>query len=577
MIALSYYVVPRSIDEYGVALWTFRGNGDGTFQPGVRQSLFQSAVYSGVPSLAVGDLNGDGKPDVAILLGFAVPYLIALGNGDGTLTVLPDAALQQGGSSQPNSVALADFNGDGKLDLVIGPLFNPFNQSGVGVAIGNGDGTFQPPVLYSALIGYFAGAGQIAVGDVNGDGIPDIVTSGGSILFGDGKGSFPSRRDYASNASGAVMLGDFDGDGKVEIIVGNGNPALLSGNLASSTLTVLFGQGGGAFTTSPVAGEGQILGYSGPISTAANFDGDGVPDLALLDIQSLTVLKGKGNGEFSSVFRYGFAISYLYPVSLAVADFNRDGKPDIAVLLEDPGSQGQVQIFSGNGDGTLAAGVALPVPVAIVGEGSFIAAADFNGDGIADLVATAVGGVWVWLGKSDGTFSSPASYAFPGAFLWSLALGDFNRDGKTDIAVADSTDGNITILLGKGDGTFSPGTVIPVSVPDGAGGLVLGPANLVAGDFNGDRALDLAVTLWDRQTNNRGIAILAGKGDGTFQPPVIDPEQAGGIAIADINGDKIPDLIVGDALQGTVVRIGNGDGTFQAAISILSSPLGGFF
>ncbi len=310
---------------------------------------------------------------------------------------------------------------------------------------------------------------------------------------------------------------------------------------------------------------------NGPSIAIADFDGDGVPDLAVAE--PLTILKGKGDGEFSSVFSYGFAAG-MYPLSLAVADFNRDGKPDVAVLLF-TNLQGQIQIFTGNGDGTLTAGVVLPVPATMATVG-VIAAADFNGDGIIDLAATAQSGVWVWLGKGDGTFSSPTSYTFPGALLSSLALGDFNRDGKTDIAVADESDGNITILPGKGDGTFSPGTVIPVSVPYGAAGLVLGPGNLVAGDFNGDNALDLAVTLINPAVCGGGIAILAGKGDGTFQSPAIDPEHAVAIAIADINGDKIPDLVVADYFQGTVVRIGNGDGTFQPATLVFSTQLQGF-
>ncbi len=243
LLALSSYTVNVfGIATTGVALWTFLGNGDGTFQPGVRQGLYRGPFCCGVASLAVGDLNGDGKPDVAILLGFESPYLIALGNGDGTFTLLSAAALQQANSNPPpNSVALADFNGDGKLDLVMGP-FSTFDQIGVGVAMGNGDGTFQPPVLFSART--TPARGQIAVRDVNGDGIPDIVTGAGSILLGDGKGGFPTRRDYALNANGSVILGDFDGDGNVDIIVGNGSPGFLSGNSTYSTLRFSLARAG---------------------------------------------------------------------------------------------------------------------------------------------------------------------------------------------------------------------------------------------------------------------------------------------------------------------------------------------
>ena len=125
---------------------------------------------------------------------------IALGKGDGTFTALPNGALPGLGSDSNidlSSIAAADLNGDGKADLVLGPIqsFNPY-VNGVAVAIGNGDGTFQPPIIFSARLNAPGiGANQIALGDVNGDLIPDIVTAAGTILLGDGKGGFPSRRD----------------------------------------------------------------------------------------------------------------------------------------------------------------------------------------------------------------------------------------------------------------------------------------------------------------------------------------------------------------------------------------------
>jgi hypothetical protein len=217
---------------------------------------------------------------------------------------------------------------------------------------------------------------------------------------------------------------------------------------------------------------------------AADFDGDGIPDLADTSLapESLTILKGAGDGNFAQAFRYAFPD--LVPVSLATGDFNRDGKQDVAALVQIPSgvsSQGEVQIFLGNGDGTLQPPMSLALQAV---NPTFLAVADLNGDGILDLAATAEGGVWAWLGKGDGSFSGPVVYSIAGATLPSLVIGDFNGDGRPDLAVANQSGQNIAIFIGKGDGTFRAGGAIPVSVPP-----PLGPTNLIAADFNGDGIL----------------------------------------------------------------------------------------
>ena len=576
-------------------LWVFAGNGDGTFQTGVGSLLPGNFFKLGYTSFVAADLNGDGKPDLA-LTGASGVTTIAIGKGDGTFTFLPASAVASLPTAKlpfdptpgSGSIAAADLNGDGKLDLAFGPFSMGDASTGVVVAMGNGDGTFRTPAFFPAqFTAHAVGANQIALGDVNQDGIPDIVTSGGTpaafgvtILFGDGKGGFSTRRDYDlngyyANGAGAVNLFDFDGDGIVDIALGNGSADFLSYNLNYPGLTVLFGKGGGAFVGAPIvnSGSGSSSATSQAIATA-DFNGDGIPDLAdaWLVPESLTILKGSGDGNLAPSFRYTFP--NLIPVSLATGDFNRDGKQDVAALVEIPmgvSSQGEVQIFLGNGDGTLKT----PTPLAFAGVNpTFLAAADLNGDGIPDLAATAQGGVWIWLGKGDGTFSEPVVYSIAGATLTSLAIGDFNGDGRPDLAVANQSGQNIAILIGKGDGTFSGGSTIPVSVPLPAGGVPqppLGPTSLVVADFNGDGALDLAATMHNAANSGSAIAVLLGKGDGTFQSPTIDPELAVTLAAADINGDKIPDLVVGDESLGTVVRLGIGDGTFLQGTPVISS------
>ena len=231
-------------------------------------------------------------------------------------------------------------------------------------------------------------------------------------------------------------------------------------------MTVLFGQGGGSFAGAPVADAGPESSPNVEQSIAtADFDGDGIPDLAFADFEqeSLTILKGAGNGDFSPVFHYAFPTSStanILPVSIAAADFNRDGKPDVAALVDaaPAAMQGAVQIFLGNGDGTLQAPLSFPLPAANM---SFIAAADLNGDGIPDLAATAQA-EFGSAGKGDGHLrvydlrNSRRNFGL--ARLWR-----FQSRWKLDVAIANQSAGAVEILLGRGDGTFIAGSVTPVS------------------------------------------------------------------------------------------------------------------
>ena len=204
------------------------------------------------------------------------------------------------------------------------------------------------------------------------------------------------------------MLADFDGDGKTDIIFGTGNAAFLSGSVSYPSLTVLFGSGGGAFVGAPVSNAGltygELQGYDYQSIATADFNGDGIPDLALADSgnQFVSILLGQGNGQFSQGFTKSFADSGGVPVALAAADFNHDGKPDLAVLVSTSNGEGEVQVYPGLGDGTLGSPFIVPVPAEYV---NFVAAPDVNGDGIPDLVVTANSALLVWLGKGDGTFS----------------------------------------------------------------------------------------------------------------------------------------------------------------------------
>ncbi|MGB9455823.1 MAG: FG-GAP-like repeat-containing protein [Bryobacteraceae bacterium] len=587
LIAITQIPNGTTTDEGTPGIWVFFGNGDGTFQPGKRQALNVTAYMYGTTSFAVGDLNNDGKLDLVISLLADLTIVVALGNGDGTFTELPQPD-QFNYANGP--VALADLNGDGKLDLILAPsLVYQYVDAGVNVALGNGDGTFLPATYFDAL--NVPGYATVAVGDINGDGIPDIVTAGGTILFGDGNGGFPTREDYIIDGSGSVMLADFDGDGKMDIIVGTGNPTFLSGigkptyPFIIPTAAVLFGQGEATFLAAPVVRTGV-----NPLIAAADFDGDGIPDMAVADaFGNLTILKGKGNGEFSPVFVYNSPAN-VFPSTLAVADFNRDGKPDVAMFV----ANSDVLVFLGKGDGTFAAPLVVPFPAATYyGPGSdYLGVVDLNGDGIPDLVVSAGGAVWTALGKGDGTFTAPVLSPIsltaqnpvlgPGYYLGPygpLAFGDFNGDGKVDIVVATTGPPGqcgITLLLGKGDGTFVQGSSTALLVPKAE--FFESLSSIVAVDLNRDGRLDLAATVAG-EINSLGTATLIGNGDGTFQTPTVLPVNATSVAAADMNGDGIPDLVLSGAPSPyteypTVILFGNGDGTFQPATQISSNASG---
>jgi uncharacterized protein (TIGR03437 family) len=585
-------------------VWSFAGNGDGTFQTGKRQVLI-SGVQPTRQTISIGDLNGDHIPDIVL----AAPGLdldVFLGNGDGSFQT---KALPVGSSStcaDPASAAIADLNGDGKSDLVLGSCDN---QATVAIALGNGDGTFQTPTVYPALYpGYPVGsAAMVAVGDLNGDGTPDIVTAGGTILFGDGKGGVASRADYEPNLAGAslgdflstgagpiligtsVMLGDFDGDGKTDILFGLGNAGYLSGNANSPALSVLFGSGSGVFTGAPVSAvpiPSSAFTYSGPLPPpvgaliAADYNGDGNPDIASVTFSQtsdnggnvqLTVLRGLRDGQFSSGTTQTFPHAGAFLLRAAVSgDFNHDGKLDLAVALSDYPTGGEIQIYPGKGDGTF--GAPLITPLTIDNPLS-IAAADLNGDGVPDVLLVGDSAAAVLMGKGDGTFSAPAT--IPGVGNAAI-LGDFNGDGKPDIAITGETSLSVSILLGKGDGTFSNAILTPL--PSAAVGY---PGQIVSADFNTDGKLDLAVSLGSRAAapGVQNVAILLGKGDGTFGAPYLTQTGTEALAVADCNGDKIPDLIgivrpsvAPPTPSGALsVRLGNGDGTFQPDGVVLGS------
>jgi hypothetical protein len=356
------------------------------------------------------------------------------------------------------------------------------NNSVVGTAIAAPSGTGPFFLNTSNTAGGNLG-GTIVAGDFNGDGNLDIALGVSSlsttvvILLGDGKGNFaPVTSNPITVAGTPLLVQDFNGDGI---------PDLLLSSLTNGTVTVLLGNGDGTFRTAAVSPISTNYGTS-PVATA-DFNGDGIPDLAIAGGYYLVVLLGKGDGTFTEVP----TTSSISPAdlfnSIVVGDYNGDGIPDLAIV--DTFDE-NLLVFLGNGDGTFKTGSTTTISTTSAGSPVTLTTGDFNGDGKPDLAVPiyGTGEVAVFLGNGDGTFhagtGSPISL---GQWTSRIAVGDFNGDGVADLLVGAQTSGqDLFILLGKGDGTFVQASI-------GSSGLPC-CLNTVLGDFNGDGVTDIAAS-----------------------------------------------------------------------------------
>ena len=539
-------------------------------------SVSVSTTAPGVASqvVAFGDFTGTGLPGAAFTATptpqSKVSVGVIMGGAAGLTTyTVPDGAA---------TVATADFNHDGKVDLAVvytGSFTNSGQTAGgVAILMGNGDGTFQNAVSYPAG----GNALQETIADLNGDGKLDIAVAADSgsitVLFGNGDGTFhagPVITAGLGQGPVSVIAADFNGDNKLDLASAN----------EDGTVSILLGNGDGTFKAPQNVKAASDCVYL----AAADLNKDGKLDLVVTNLNPglVAVLKGNGDGTFGAPAVYNATFG---PTGVIITDFNHDGKMDIVIgagspdiIAPDFGS-GDVEVLLGNGDGTFQGGALIPAAV----RPTSIVAGDLNNDGKPDLVVANQGSdsLTILLGQGGGAFTAAAPFTLTSqggnsVGPSSVALADLNGDNKIDLAFADSAAGNVAIALGSGNGSFGA----PTYVTTGNGSVAV-----AAGDLNGDGKPDLVVanqgnlTSSFNGTDTGSVSVLLNDGGGAFRPAtnITTGVQPGLVVLQDVNGDgKLDAVVLNLGLTqgysqppnagGVTVLIGNGDGTFQKGLN----------
>ena len=543
--------------------WAF-GHGDGTFFNTASLNLGNAPG-----GLAVGDVNRDGRVDAVVVNPAGGGIWVALNSGSAFAT--PSAYST---AASPRFVALADVNGDGALDAIV------THAAGELVFLaGGGDGTFASPVVSTV-----GGAGPIDAVDADGDGHLDVVTTAGAtalVAQGHGDGTFSATAAQATHSAplNNVAVGDINRDGQPDV-VGAGRTGLSFVLLNAQPRPLQH-----RLWTPHLLPASATHGFAVP----CDLNEDGRQDLLTFAYGAtpgqLYYFAGDGNGGFAAPVTYAVEAQ---PEAVQVTDFNGDGHADVAVSSA---LTGTILVFTGDGHGNLRL---TSTPFAGGGAAGF-AVGDIDGDGLPDMAValSTENGLAVLLNQGSGLFTTLLPVAVPGGPI-DVAVGDVNNDGLLDVAVANNYTKNVSVYLGDGTGALSlhgkSSSVIGSGIGlvdinhDGNLDLITSIGAILAlGDGQGNfsfiaqvgRSSPFGMADFDRDGNidfyggtpangiGPGGLIAMGDGLGHFNVVSIaaDSPTQGPAATPDVNNDGYPDLVQ-PVNGGFYVIINDGTGVF---------------
>ena len=485
------------------------------------------AVQSNSGGLAAGDVNGDGKLDLVRANILAAQIQVHLGDGAGCLSASTNTDVLNAG--RPGFVALGDLNKDGKLDIVAGAT----------VLLNNGSGAFGPPFAFGlGSLGADPGANTV-IADFDGDSNLDIASaSSGSagILFGDGAGGFRFAVGPAGRGAFGLAHGDFNNDSKLDVV------AMSSGNFV-----VMLGDGTGKLVASSIIPLPNSSSFIGPV--ISDFNGDTKLDVAVLDdshngpggLPRFNVALGNGLGGFGSIVSTSFDASQ--PAALSGGDLNGDGKMDLVTVNRGGGNNNEGSISIGLSDGAGHFTMQPNVSARSASNPVAVAFADFNKDGKMDIASPSGFGFSILLGNGNGGFAPRTHITTANA--GSIRTTDLNGDGNADLVmVSEENNGKTSVVLGDGLGGFTA----PLQFSLGTGSdLTVADFN---NDGKADFAVAISQQDPFPSPIRSNITVLFGNGAGGFGSPVnfVTERTASRIIAADLNGDQRPDLITANQL-----------------------------
>ena len=509
----------------------------------------------GMPNgIVAGNFTKSGNVDLAVTDGSTGSIHILTGDGTGNFTMSSSATVQ----SKPTGIVAGDFNKDGATDLAV------LNSGSGTVSILNGNNSGAFAVIRTLTVGPATGTGSsyLLALDINGDGALDLLTGNTmqnevAVLMGHGNGNFAAVENYAvPNGPAYVAPIDFNRDGKPDLAVTQSTGGTVSVLINNTLPTPIHGSLNFVAPRLPDGGDGNMADGV----AVADFNHDGYPDVAVsyLEDNAIRVLSGKGGGHFGTATEYPVG---QQPYSIAAGDLNNDGYADLVTVNTSLNSKpGTISVLMNNGGGS---GTFASAQTYSVGWLPYQAAiGDLNGDGIPDLAVTNYGDntVSILYGQMGGGFTGGQTLATC-TNPYGVAIGDTRNTGQNDIAVTCFHTGQLEVFLNNNMMPFQPPPAQASFQSPEMYTTDSFPTTLVMGDFNRDGKLDIV-------TGNsiaNDVSFFGGNGDGTFKAAVNSfalnfPDS---IAAADVNGDGIPDLItVAPNFNQVAILLGKGDGTF---------------